>query len=131
MEDNKTLSAEIFETAMEYLPVLINGLEQASGYLQRDEPAKGFQILGEASDGLMWFSQVVQGLPVILPQGENTTDIRDNWQPYSAALESTLALIEKNDTTALANTLENEIIPFIRMVYGKIGNLQTANPYTM
>ena len=130
MEDNKNLSSEIFETAMEYLPRLIDGLEQASGYFKRKENAKGFQLLGEASDGLMWFNQVVLGLPVILPQGENITDVRDNWKPYTDALQNTLDFIEKNNADEVAKNLDNEIIPFIRMIYGKIGNLQNENPYT-
>lgn len=129
MENNRELSAEIFDTAMEYLPRLISGLEQASGYLKKEEKAKGLQMLSEAGEGLMWFNQVVLGLPVILPQGENTTDIRDNWQPYSEALKNTVDHIENNNEAAIVKTLENEIIPFIRMVYGKIGNLQTDNQY--
>lgn len=130
MEDITNLSSEIFETAMEYLPRLIDGLEQASGYFKRKEQAKGFQLLGEASDGLMWFNQVVLGLPVILPQGENITDVRDNWQPYTEALQRTVDYIGKNDADAVAKNLDNEIIPFIRMIYGKIGNLQSDNTYT-
>ena len=129
MEDNKILAEEIFETAMEYLPRLIDGLEQAAGFFKRKESAKGYQLLSDASDGLTWFNQVVLGLPVILPQGENISDVREKWQPYLEALQSTLDHIEKNDPEAIIKNLDNEIIPFIRMIYGKIGNLKTENPY--
>ena len=129
MEDNKILAEEIFETAIEYLPRLIGGLEQASGFFKRKEAAKGFQLLGDASEGLTWFNQVVLGLPVILPQGENISDVRDRWQPYMNALQSTLDFMEANNTEEIIKNLDNEIIPFIRMIYGKIGNLQTENPH--
>ena len=129
MEENKILAEEIFETAIEYLPRLIDGLEQASGFFKRKEAAKGFHMLGEASEGLTWFNQVVLGLPVILPQGENISDVRDKWQPYMDALQKVLDYMEKNDTDAIIKNLDNEIIPFIRMIYGKIGNLQTENTY--
>ena len=129
MEDNRVLSNEIFETAREYLPRLINGLEKASEHFKEEDNAAGLHLLSEAGDGLSWFNQVVLGLPVIIPQGENTADISENWVPYLDALKSTLGNIEKMDTAAIAFSLDQEIIPFIKVVHGKIINMTRHIPY--
>lgn len=129
MDDTKELSGEVFASALEYLPRLIDGLTKAADHFKKNETSAGLQILHDANEGLMWFNQVVLGLPVILPQGENTADVKNNWQPYLDSLKGLLVSIEKVDAAALNQTLESEIIPFIRLIYGKISRLPKENPY--
>ncbi|MCG9967986.1 hypothetical protein L9W92_07940 [Pelotomaculum terephthalicicum JT] len=130
MDDIKELSDEIFDSAMDYLPRLIDGLSRASDHFKKNENLNGFQILSDANEGLTWFNEVVLGLPVILPQGDNVTDIKTSWQPYMEALNSILESIENKDTHSVGQLLENEIVPFIRLVFEKISNLKPGTQYT-
>lgn len=130
MENLKKLSSEIFESAIDYLPRLIDGLSRASGHFKNNENLEGFQILSDANEGLMWFNQVVLGLPVLLPQGEDATDIQSRWQAYIEALNNALDSIEKMDVLTVSQLLENEIVPFIRLVYEKISSLKQEVQYT-
>ncbi|OPX88179.1 MAG: hypothetical protein A4E53_02125 [Pelotomaculum sp. PtaB.Bin104] len=129
MKDNNELSAEVLESAIDYLPRLINGLTKASVYFNNDKPLEGYQILYDANEGLMWFNQVVQSLPILLPQGENAIEIENKWEPYLAALNSMLSSIENKDEIAISQTLENEIVPYIELVYQKINNLRRVFEY--
>ncbi|MDF9409152.1 hypothetical protein L7E55_12430 [Pelotomaculum isophthalicicum JI] len=129
MKNIKELSTEIFESAMEYLPRLLDGLYRASVHFKNNECLEGYAILHDANEGLMWFNEVVQGLPVLLPQEEDTNNITTNWQRYINALNSMLPLIEKRDASALSKTLEDEIIPFIKIFYEKISNLKQRTEY--
>ncbi|OPX92794.1 MAG: hypothetical protein A4E53_00347 [Pelotomaculum sp. PtaB.Bin104] len=130
VQDIKELSAEIFESALDYLPRLVNGLLQASNHFKGNEYTEGYQILQEASEGLMWFSEVVHGLPLLLPQGESMIDITENWQSYLNALNNILPSIEKGDGIALSRLLDNEVVPFIVLVYEIINNLKPGSEYS-
>lgn len=125
MKNTKELSGEVFASAIDYLPRLMDGLRLAVEHFKQEHDQEGYLILRDASEGLTWFNQVFIGLPVIIPQGENIEDIKDNWAAYLEALTNTLAAIEKRDTPTICQALENEIIPFVRVVYERINSLQT------
>ncbi|OPX81361.1 MAG: hypothetical protein A4E52_02222 [Pelotomaculum sp. PtaB.Bin013] len=130
MKDIKVLSKEIFESAMDYLPRLLDGLSRTSQHFKENENLEGYQILHNANEGLMWFNQVVLGLPVILPQGESAIDIEKNWNNYINALNNMLSSIESRDTDAISKVLENDIVPYIKLVYEKIRSLRQGTEYT-
>jgi len=129
LKDKNDFSAEVFESAIEYLPRLIDGLEKASDNFKNNNALEGYLILHDANEGLMWFNQVVQGLPILLPQGENAVELEKKWEPYLAALNKMLSSIENKDEIAISQALEDEIVPYIILVYQKISNLKQGFAY--
>ena len=128
--DMKKLSLEIFESATDYLPRLLEGLHEASGHFTNNEYLEGYRILYDANEGLMWFNEVVQGLPVLMPQGENTFDVEKKWRPYINALNNILSFIEKGEGEFIGRVLEDEIIPFIKFIYDVISGLKQSSDFS-
>lgn len=115
-------------TAVAYLPRLESGLQEVGGLIRVGKDDAALQMLGEALDGLQWYSDLLQILTDV-GRGFSEAAAR-NLAALGSALQSVLTAWEQRDLSLLGDLLEFELCPHLANCLGWLDQVQAdlANP---
>jgi len=116
LEDMKELLNDCIDTAEEYVPKLLHGLQSAAGHLENSKKQEALTILGQAMDGIKWFHTVVTGMEK-WPDNMETETIRKLRQQLDDALEQLIQALENNDFFLINDILIYDLIPSINNLF--------------
>ncbi|UOF91407.1 hypothetical protein LSG31_03900 [Fodinisporobacter ferrooxydans] len=101
------LLLDTFQSAIEYLPRLIEGISQISEHFRSGAEGEGVKLYLQAEGGLNWNTQVFQNSLVFLP----TQTLQSLFVRYGEILNEILMAWKNQDYISVADLLEYELIP--------------------
>ena len=99
---------EVLHTAYEYLNQLIKGTIEAVEYFHRGQEYKGFQSVSLIADGALWLIEAIE-----LTRQVQKVEIKTEGIMLKI-IEITEAM-QKKDTVLMADLLEFEVVPILRL----------------
>jgi len=105
---------ESLETGNQYLPRLIQGIEEVAGLFRQGREAEGNVLLADALEGLEWLLAII-GTIAHIPNIANTVaDINGRLEEFRSVMKSFAEAYSNQDTVLLGDVIEYEILPSLK-----------------
>lgn len=120
------MQKEIFESLVvvdDYLKKLIDAIEQAVLYFNRQEEDQGLPLLVQIIDGLSWTIDAVFHLKSFINNGELEPDI----EQLNSLLRALLSAMENEDFVLIGDILKYEILEVVASWHTMMERIRTAN----
>ncbi|WP_282198693.1 hypothetical protein [Collibacillus ludicampi] len=104
------LLKETYQSAIEYLPKLIDAIFQIAEYFRSGSDGEAIKLFLQAENGLHWNAQLIQNSSVLLSSQPKALEFH---QRNQALLKEVLEAWENEDFVTVADLMEYELAPLL------------------